>query len=113
MKKATLLPENVTDWDNQWKDVRFYDDLRIVGLERGRSAAHFLAISTINNYVYTIFMDDMLNMIINNKIVNGCLDGEFIVKKKGKNLGVCLKDTTKRSQWGFGGTAGRRLPSYI
>lgn len=101
IKKTDHYDEHNYVMDRPWKDyyskIYFSDIVRIIGLDRGRSAARFIAYSEFNNSMYIIFMTDFLDMVLNNDVKDGIIEGEFKVTKHGSNLGIRLKDTPKRS----------------
>ena len=82
---------------NDWKTFEFEETLEVIGISRGRSAANFEAKSTTKNEYYTIFMTDLLDMLKNGSVKkNGIISGTFVIKKRGQNLGVRLKNTPER-----------------
>lgn len=76
-----------------WKDIEFNETLELMAVRRGRSAANFGFKSTTKNDHYIVFMKDFLNMVKNNSFKDGIISGIFIIKKRGRNFDVCLKDT--------------------
>lgn len=94
-----VLPEDFY-WQTEWRSVRFTDTVRVVDLARGRSAAHFMAISmTHPNVRYIIFMDDLLDMLP--QLIGCKLEGEFRVVRHGRNFGIRLvnADNPPRAYW--------------
>ena len=69
-----------------------YRTIKITGLERGRSAAHFKAIDAKTGEQFTIFMVDLLNIILTGAIVKGEVTGNFEYCKRGSNYGIHLAE---------------------
>ena len=68
--------------------------VKIVGMERGRSAAKYKAISVINNNHYIVFMRDLLEMLP--ALDSNChIKGGFVVRKRGRNFGLGLAKSYK------------------
>ena len=91
-----MKPEEVKNWRDEWKEVSFHDSIKVVGIERGRSAAHFSALSEDGKRQYSIFMTDFLDMAEHCEGL--VISGEFCVMKRGRNLGIRLKATKKRTR---------------
>ena len=108
-----LTPDQVTNWETEWKKVEFSDSIRVVGINRGRSAANFEAHSTEKKARYTIFMADFLSMVFNRKVKAGAkISGVFRVVKRGRNLGIVLKDI-KETKIAHEMCLDRPIPGYI
>lgn len=69
--------------NNVWSDT-----MRIVGMERGQSAAGFITKSENTEKEYYMFVKDMLDMILNNTIQNGKISGFFTYVQRGRNYGL-------------------------
>jgi len=69
--------------NHMWSDTMVLD-----GLERGRSAAHFIIYSEVSGKRYYMFMKDMVDMIKNHTIENGRISGCFTYAKRGQNYGI-------------------------
>lgn len=87
-----MIPSNA-NWQKDWKSIEFDETLEIVGIIRGQSAAHIQAKSTTKNDYYTIFLVDLLDMMVNGDLKDMRLSGTFIIRKRGMNLGIRLKNT--------------------
>jgi hypothetical protein len=83
----------VTDWKNQWKEVEFFAKLEVFSYGRGRSSAVILA--TDGEREFVIFLTDYFDMLRTGDIKNNKIEGVFIVKKRGRNLGIRLKSTSQ------------------
>ena len=103
------------DWESDWKDVRFNGSLCIVGIVRGRSAAHFEAYDKQANKKYTIFLTDFLDMLQAGDVNDASITGEFKVMKRGRNFGVRLVNTGDRERdiLTWKNHAERPIPEYI
>ena len=64
--------------------------LRIVRLERGRSAARFWFRDETNLIEYPFFGQTLVDMLSASTMVNGVVSGTWIVVKKGANYGIEL-----------------------
>jgi hypothetical protein len=108
-----MRPEEVLDWRTQWREVRWVDHVYISGLTRGRSAAFFTAKSKYSGAEFNIFLTDLYSMMAAGCVFNGIeLSGIFGLKKRGRNLGICLegvKQVKSEDDW----SALRPIPSYI
>jgi len=73
-----------------WRDnVPFYATLELGGIERGRSAAHFLWNDTDTGANYQMFMADAVDLMRSPAGVQaGKVTGWWIVVKRGANYGV-------------------------
>lgn len=98
MGQLKLSPEAVTDWGQEWREVEFKDKVELIGIIRGCSAANFEAYSAQTKRIYTIFMTDFLDMVLDGKVNGAFIEGVFEVTKRGKNLGIRLKDVPKRDK---------------
>lgn len=73
--------EEITNLEKQWRDVEFEETLTVYAIYRDRSAAGFYAHSADKTKKFTIFLADMLDMIIAGKLEGNVIQGTFIVKK--------------------------------
>ena len=72
-----------------WRDnIPFPAQLRVIGMHRGHSSAHFLLENTDNSFQYVMFMTDMLDLIQNHTIVSGVVTGTWAFTKRGQNYGI-------------------------
>lgn len=86
-------PRSRTEWQtgSEWRpNEPFEAALRIVGTERGRSAAHFIAEHTETGVRYTVFMTDLLHIVQNGVIERGVISGTWVGCKRGQNYGIRL-----------------------
>jgi hypothetical protein len=68
----------------EWVDnFEFDDELEIVGIKRGRSAAYFLLKSVTTGKEYTMFMKDLMEFLNGQK-----LKARWTFQKRGANFGV-------------------------
>jgi hypothetical protein len=75
----------------EWREnVPFRATLRIARLERGRSAARFWFVDEANKVYYPFFGQTLVDMLSNSTMVNGVVEGTWIVVKKGANYGIEL-----------------------
>lgn len=103
--------EDVTDWDTQWRDVVINDTIKIVGMERGRSAAKYKALSVNSNNSYIVFMKDLLEMLP--ALDGNCyIKGGFVVRKRGRNFGLGLAKPYKVEDVNWGNRV-NPIPEYI
>lgn len=82
------FPTRQTDWR---PNDPFTASLRIVGTERGRSAARFVAEDTETGCRYPMFMTEMLAIIQTATIDRGVITGTWIGCKRGANYGIRLE----------------------
>lgn len=102
------------NWADDWHNVTFKDSVRIVGFARGRSAANLDAKSTSKEEYFTIFLVDFFDMLENGDIVDMTITGTFEIKKRGRDLGIRLKDTPKRTHHKIDySNYSRPVPRYI
>lgn len=92
--------------DGKWRDKKFHrsgewvengefdDVLKVVNIERGRSAAHFI-LEDGEKRKYVMFITDMLDAIQRAEIYQGTLAGTWTFCKRGQNYGIRL---TKAAQ---------------
>ena len=66
----------------------FTGTLSVVGIHRGRSAAHFLLRDVETMKRYSMFLSDMLVLIQNGELVKGQLKGKWTFCKRGSNFGI-------------------------
>jgi len=68
----------------------FEDTLKVVGLERGRSAARFVLESVTDNKRYPMFMSGILDILKRPRMVieEGKIKGYWSFHKKGSNYAV-------------------------
>ena len=80
--------------DVVWKDnFKFIDTIKITGTQRGRSAAYFQAESIENGKKYTLFISDLLDMLLYTTIEKGVVKGTFTFRKRGENFGIAVLET--------------------
>jgi len=73
----------------EWRDNDpFEATLKIVRLERGRSAARFWFRDETNLIEYPFFGQTLVDMLSQSTMVNGVVTGTWIVVKKGANYGI-------------------------
>lgn len=84
--------KDVKDWKKEWREVEFNDTAILIGICRGRSAAHYKAYLEDHKAFATVFMKDFLDMVKANHVVGDKISGLFIIKKRGANFGIRLKD---------------------
>jgi len=84
------------DWAEDWCDITFEEELKIVGFTRGRSAVNIDAKSTTKEEYFTIFLVDFFDMLQNGDIKDMIISGTFEVKKRGRDFGIRLQGTPKR-----------------
>jgi hypothetical protein len=70
----------------------FNDTLQFESFYRGRSSAGATFISTITKKVYTMFLIDLSNLLLNKTIVNGKVEGSWCFVRRGVNYGVRLSE---------------------
>jgi hypothetical protein len=72
------------DWrHNEWRDnYEFSTTLKIIDIERGRSAARFI-LEDEEGHTYQMFMKDMMNLLQGQK-----LEGNWTFCKRGSNYGI-------------------------
>ena len=74
-----------------WEDIEEWDaELKMVGYNRGRSAAFFLWVDIEDNTSYPMFLTDMSEAIQKSVIAHGTIDGRWTVVKRGQNYGIKL-----------------------
>jgi len=73
----------------KWLDnYKFKGLIKLIGMERGRSAAYFI-VEDSNGKQYTMFCTDILGMLLMKEIK---FDGIFEFCKRGMNYGVKLSN---------------------
>jgi hypothetical protein len=75
-----------------WNPIEpFVESLKLVGTERGRSAAHFMWEDTRGRQ-YPMFLTDLVNLLIRRPITPpGVTHYEtWTIKKRGQNYGIAL-----------------------
>lgn len=76
---------------SEWRpNSPFEATLRIVGTERGQSAARFIAENTETGVRYPVFMTELLAIAQNAVIDHGVVAGRWIGCKRGANYGLRL-----------------------
>lgn len=77
----------------EWKLVLpFQASMRVVDMERGRSAARFILQST-TGIRYPVFMTDMLDIMMKEEIKYGYIPrATWKAVKRGQNYGLALKN---------------------
>ncbi len=83
-----VFPDNLTEWR---PNTPFEAALHIVGTERGRSAARFIAENTETGARYPLFMTDLLAIVQNGTIERGVIFGTWVGRKRGQNYGISLQ----------------------
>jgi hypothetical protein len=82
-----------TDWQMRdgggWREVTpFLSVMRLVSMERGRSAAFFV-VEDEQGHDYTLFMSDMEKILLGPGFANGVTPVlEWTASKKGTNYGI-------------------------
>ena len=89
-KQEGLKPNEVSDWNKEYKFVKFRTKMEVVNID-GRS---FKAVS--KDGYFTIFTRDLMDMLIKGCFNGNTLSGTFIVVKRGGKLGVRLNKVTSR-----------------
>lgn len=69
----------------------FVARLRLVSLERGRSAARFWFENTATGTLYPFFGQGMVNLLLNALVNNGVVEGTWKAVKRGANYGLELQ----------------------
>lgn len=93
-RNGDLLPYAPTGWQLSagaaWLDnVPFHATLELGGIERGRSAAHFLWNDADSGANYQMFMTDVADLMQSAQgVQGGKVRGWWIVVKRGNNYGV-------------------------
>ncbi|MET8430082.1 hypothetical protein [Nocardia sp. NPDC004860] len=86
---------NMDAFPGRWTEWRpnepFTASLRIVGTERGRSAARYIAEDIETGCQYPMFMTEMLAIVQNHTIDHGVITGTWIGCKRGANYGIRLE----------------------
>lgn len=74
-----------------WEPIEEWDaEMKMVGYNRGRSAAFFLWVDTEDNSSYPMFLTDMSDALKAAVIDKGVIDGTWTVVKRGMNYGLKL-----------------------
>ena len=68
----------------------FQATIQIEGYSRGRSAANFDVVNVETGATYTIFMTDMLDIILSENIYKGLVVGMWCPVKRGANFGIAM-----------------------
>lgn len=68
----------------------FQATIQIEGYSRGRSAANFDVANVETGATYTIFMTDMLDIILSENIYKGLVVGMWRPVKRGANFGIAM-----------------------
>lgn len=92
-------PRSATSWQpgSEWRpNAPFEAALRVVGTERGQSAARFILEDTTTGVRYPLFMTELLAIIQNATIDHGVITGRWIGCKRGANYGIRLKTQETR-----------------
>lgn len=79
---------NIDEEKNTIPNIPFYDKLELITYRKGRSAINFIFKSLINNTEHSMFLSDFFDLIINNKLINGVVEGKWIYRKQGMNYGL-------------------------
>ncbi|WP_416565071.1 hypothetical protein [Nocardia testacea] len=69
----------------------FTGALRIVSVERGRSAARFILEDKATGHQYPMFLTDMLAVMQHATVDKGVISGRWIGCKRGQNYGLRLE----------------------
>lgn len=74
-----------------WKPIEPFDaSLKLIGAERGRSAAHFIWEDN-EGREYPMFLTDMIALLQQNVVEYGwCCNATWTIKKRGSNFGIAL-----------------------
>jgi len=84
-------PGSFYEDDIEWRpNEPFEDTITINDIYRGRSAAHFIAVSAITGVRYSMFMTSVIDLIKVAKISKGKIFGKFAFCKKGENYGLVI-----------------------
>ncbi len=88
-----MKPNEVKDWEKEWKKVEFFESLVIVGFHKGAHSVNVMAKSVMTDEYYNIFLTDFVDMVRSGNFHLSLLEGEFIVRKRGRAFGIRLKKT--------------------
>jgi hypothetical protein len=76
---------------SEWRpNTAFEAALRVVGTERGQSAARFIVEDTATGVQYPLFMTELLAIVQHATIEHGVVSGQWIGCKRGANYGIRL-----------------------
>lgn len=90
IKTGNMLNYNNSYGDIEWIDNYIFEDtLKVLGSERGRSSVTFI-LEDSKGKIYSMFLKDMTDLIMNSKIDNGKICGRWSFKKRGSNYGIYL-----------------------
>jgi len=74
-----------------WEDIEVWEaEMKMVGYNRGRSAAFFLWVDTEDNSSYPMFLTDMSEAVQQAVMDHGVVDGSWTIVKRGQNYGLKL-----------------------
>lgn len=77
---------------SEWRPNQpFNASLRIIGTERGQSAARYIAEDIETGCQYPMFMTEMLAIVQTATIDRGVIAGTWIACKRGANYGIRLE----------------------
>lgn len=72
-----------------WRDCyEFRGAMRVIGIHRGRSAAHFI-LEDSDKYQYPMFMVKMLDVLKRGRVSEGVIRGKWSFCKGGQNYSLC------------------------
>jgi hypothetical protein len=78
----------------EWKpNYVFEDELQFLGFYRGRSSAGITFESKKHKSQYTMFLIDFKDLILNNLVEFGKIQGKWTFVKRGTNFGVRFLNT--------------------
>jgi hypothetical protein len=82
-----------------WKEkFTFTDTIRIEKLVRGRASAYFTCVSVKSMLQYTLFLNDLVSVLHEGNIVNGCITGEWEFIKRGEYFGILFAGEGQKSK---------------
>jgi hypothetical protein len=75
--------------EGAWRENYVWEDeLQLIKMEKGRSAAHFIFQSRLTGKTYVMFMTDLTKFLLKGTMTAGIIKGKWAFTKKGQNFGV-------------------------
>ena len=88
-QKHNRLLHYVDIWSTiEWRDNEpFRAKMKVVSVNRGRSAAYF-ELRSDEGVIYPMFMTDMFDMVTLTVVKKGVVSGSWVGCKRGENYGI-------------------------
>lgn len=74
-----------------WKENQaFTDTLKVEGMHAGQSAKYLTVVSTTTGHHYTVFVRDVIDVLLNATVNKGEMTATWTFTKRGANYGVAV-----------------------